>query len=76
MWMAIVLICEGGIKEQGYCFTSMAEFTYSTIDECQDNILYAYDLGLFNYPAITEGGQEWVPTDFLCYNWLEEKGDV
>ena len=76
MWMAIVLICEAGIKDPNYCFSSMADQFFNSEQECYDGILYGYELGLFTYPPITEGGQEWVPTDILCYSWLEEKGDV
>jgi hypothetical protein len=73
MWMAVVLVCSGGIKEGGLCYTSMSQYMFETEQACMEEIAAGANAGLFYAPPLPGEIEEWVLTDVLCYNWYKDQ---
>lgn len=73
MFIAIVLICQAGVAELNNCFVSMAPYIFPTEEQCIDSIALAAASGKFTAMPENPTAQPFYPTDYVCYNWLEEK---
>lgn len=72
MWMAVVLVCLGGVKSDGSCFTFISKTLHRSEEACFESIIIGNELGAFSVPS--NDGKKFLPTDYICYNW-DEEGD-
>jgi hypothetical protein len=73
MFIALVLICQGGIAEINNCFVTLPPAFYHTEEACINAIAAAAQAGVFTTMPEDKSVEPFYPTDYSCFNWLNKE---